>query len=305
MELRTMEYFSQLCKDLNFTVAAGNLYVTQQALSKAISNLERELGVQLFVRGTSGVVLTELGEAFRQEVDPVLEAVERANKKIQYLKDLNHVCIHMGHVFGIYTSVHWLIEDFCAQHPNIEIVAEEGSDEKCEMDFRSGKLDIICITEPIDAFEAVPVYECPVVLVVAKGGKLDCDLTPEMIADGVLVDYGTEFNMAKRIRAAFARRGLNLTMKPATSDKTAHYRGIRKGTGAFLMSEQEAVEFVAKHPGTTYRPFPFEEEEAVWRLCIKYNEKAFAAEEIREFAEFFEDNCSKYIADGFHEIYSF
>ena len=304
MELRTIKYFTQLCEDMNFTVAAGNLYVTQQALSKAIANLESELGVQLFIRGTSGLTLTEFGQAFREEVKPALETIDRACKKIEYIKDLNHVCIHFGFALGIYTAVQNLIEDFEVQNPRIEIVGEEGSDDRCDSDLLSGKQDIILLNEPIDPQGCIPVYECPLVMIVAEGGVLDRELTPEEIADGLLIDYGPEFNLAKRIRAAFERRGLELTMQTATSDKTAHYSGVRKGKSVILMSEHEAVEFVASHPGTTYRPFPLENEESSWRLCIKYNEKAVASEELQIFINYLKANIETYIIDSFRDIYS-
>lgn len=303
MELRTIKYFSQLCKDLCFTAAANNLHITQQALSKAIGNLESELGVKLFFRGTSGLILTEFGEAFREDVKPAFEAIDRACKKIQYMKDLNHVRIRFGYTYGIYSAIEMMIDDFCTQYPYIEIVGEEGTDDKCELDFQAGKHDIICITEPIDPAGCIPIYECPVVLIVSEGGRLDCTLTPEILADGVLTDYGSEFNMAKRIRAAFARRGVNLTMKPPTSDKTAHYSSMCKGKGGYLMSQHEAIEFVAQHPGTTYKPFPFEKDDSTWRLCLKISESVYAPEEMREFVEYLKANIGKYILMAYHEIY--
>jgi DNA-binding transcriptional LysR family regulator len=303
MELYTIKYFSQLCKDLNFTVAASNVCITQQALSKAIANLESELGVKLFFRESSGLILTKLGEAFRQDVEPALEAIDRACKKIQYLKDLNHVCIHFGYTYGIYPAIQEMIEDFCTQYPNIEIVGEEGTDYKCELDFQAGTQDIICITEPIDSAGGIPIYECPVVLVVSEG-ELDGTLTPEILADGVLIDYGPEFNMAKRIRAAFARSGVNLTMKSPTFDRMAHYSGLRKGKTAIPMSQHEAIEFVAKYSGTTYKQFPFEKDELTWRLCLKFSEIVPAEKEIREFVEYLKANIGKYVLKAFHEIYS-
>jgi DNA-binding transcriptional LysR family regulator len=304
MELRTIKYFLQLCKDLSFTLAASNLYITQQALSKAMRNLESELGVQLFFRRSSGLTLTEFGEAFRQDVKPAFEAIDGACKKIQYMKDLNHVRIHIGYTLGIYPAIQEMFEVFCTQYPHIEIVGEEGTDDKCELDFQAGKQDVICITEPLDSAGSIPIYECPVVLVVSEGGRLDCSLTPEILADGVLIGYGPEFNMEKRVRAALARRGVNLTMKPPTLDKMAHCGGMYKGKGVILMSKHEAIEFIAKHPGTTYKQFPFEKDESTWRLCLKISENVFATEEMREFVEYLKANIDKYILKSFNEMYS-
>ena len=48
MELRQIQYFIQLYKDLNITRASRNLYISQQGLSKSINRLEEELGFSLF-----------------------------------------------------------------------------------------------------------------------------------------------------------------------------------------------------------------------------------------------------------------
>lgn len=55
MELKQLEYYLQLCDDLSFTGAARKLFITQQALSRSIHNLEKELGVPLFVRNSGNL----------------------------------------------------------------------------------------------------------------------------------------------------------------------------------------------------------------------------------------------------------
>ena len=48
MDIRHLEYFAEVAKHLSFTKAASTLHVSQPSLSKAIQNLEGELGVPLF-----------------------------------------------------------------------------------------------------------------------------------------------------------------------------------------------------------------------------------------------------------------
>lgn len=61
MELRQLQYFVAVSKDLSFSKAARRLFVSQSAISHQIARFEHELGVSLFDRSTRTVTLTEVG----------------------------------------------------------------------------------------------------------------------------------------------------------------------------------------------------------------------------------------------------
>ena len=67
MRISHLEECIDLANTLNFTKTAQNFYLTQPVLSKHISNLERELGIQIFVRDHHGVSLTEMGAMFVED----------------------------------------------------------------------------------------------------------------------------------------------------------------------------------------------------------------------------------------------
>jgi len=71
---RLLRAFTTVADELHFTRAAARLYVAQQALSRDIRRLERELGVELFVRTTRQVTLTADGERLVPYARRVLEA---------------------------------------------------------------------------------------------------------------------------------------------------------------------------------------------------------------------------------------
>ncbi|MCH0542796.1 LysR family transcriptional regulator [Streptomyces sp. MUM 203J] len=73
---RLLRAFSAVAEELHFTRAAARLYVAQQALSRDIRRLERELGVELFVRTTRQVFLTPDGERLLPHARAVLAAYE-------------------------------------------------------------------------------------------------------------------------------------------------------------------------------------------------------------------------------------
>jgi DNA-binding transcriptional LysR family regulator len=77
MELRQLRYFLAVAKHLNFTHAATEVHIAQPPLSRQISNLERELGVQLLERSQRGLKLTAAGVFLVERASEILERVER------------------------------------------------------------------------------------------------------------------------------------------------------------------------------------------------------------------------------------
>jgi LysR family transcriptional repressor of citA len=69
-ELKTFIYLSKV---KNFTLAADQLFVAQSTVTNRISELEKEVGKKLFIRGSKMVKLTEAGEIFLRYAERILE----------------------------------------------------------------------------------------------------------------------------------------------------------------------------------------------------------------------------------------
>src|ERR671920_2517876 len=74
LDPRLLRAFLAVAEELHFTRAAMRLYVAQQALSRDVRRLERELGGELFVRTTRQVTLTADGERLLPYARRVLQA---------------------------------------------------------------------------------------------------------------------------------------------------------------------------------------------------------------------------------------
>lgn len=74
VRLEALQSFVVLADELHFTRAARRLYLTQPGLSRRISLLERQLGVELLERTTRAVALTRTGELLLPHARAMLEA---------------------------------------------------------------------------------------------------------------------------------------------------------------------------------------------------------------------------------------
>lgn len=83
MELRHLKYFVAVVEEQSFTKAAEKLFIAQPPLSRQIQNLESELGVQLFERGSRPLTMTEAGGFFYNHALQLLSQAEELKSMTQ------------------------------------------------------------------------------------------------------------------------------------------------------------------------------------------------------------------------------
>jgi DNA-binding transcriptional LysR family regulator len=83
LDLRLLRHFVVAAEELHFTRAAARLYLAQQALSRDIARLERQLGVRLFTRTTRRVALTPDGERLLGRARELLDLQDRTVQELR------------------------------------------------------------------------------------------------------------------------------------------------------------------------------------------------------------------------------
>jgi DNA-binding transcriptional LysR family regulator len=82
MELWQLRTFTAIAETLNFTKASEKLHLTQSAVSHQMKALEEELGVPLFIRAKSGVILTDAGKIALEYAVRILGEAEEMREKV-------------------------------------------------------------------------------------------------------------------------------------------------------------------------------------------------------------------------------
>lgn len=122
MNTEQLRYFISVANHCNFTEAAREHYVTQPAITHQISALERELGVQLFMRTTRRVKLTHAGSVFLEDAKGILEQQERAVYRLRRLETMEDVTLTIGYLSS--ATRHFLpqlIRAFRQQYPRVQL----------------------------------------------------------------------------------------------------------------------------------------------------------------------------------------
>ena len=82
MEIRVLRYFLTVVREESITRAAQVLHITQPTLSRQLSQLEEQMGVKLFIRGTRKISLTNEGVLLRRRAEEILELVDKTEREL-------------------------------------------------------------------------------------------------------------------------------------------------------------------------------------------------------------------------------
>lgn len=122
MELRHLRCFLAVAEELHFARAAERLHMEQSPLSRAIKELEEELGVLLFARTTRSTRLTRAGTLFLEHVRRVFAALEQARESVKAAANGFHGQLRVALSDGITPSRLPTLLALCRlEEPEVEI----------------------------------------------------------------------------------------------------------------------------------------------------------------------------------------
>ena len=231
-------------RNLNLTETAKALFTSQPGISKAILELEEELGVDLFVRhGKRLRRVSEPGQLVLKSIDIILREVNNL-KRIgeEYSKqDAGTLSIAATH-----TQARYVLPEPVAQlrrrFPKVQVSLHQGSPAEVVQMLLDGTADIGVATESLAEPEdlvSLPCYEWEHVVIMRADHPLAAveRLTLEQLAAETLVSYHPSFTGRKRIDAAFAQRRLkpNVALEAIDSDVIKTY--VKAGLGVGIVAE--------------------------------------------------------------------
>jgi DNA-binding transcriptional LysR family regulator len=176
MEMQQVRYFVALARELNFTRAAEQCNVSQPALTRAIQQLEYELGGPLFNRERGNTHLSELGRMMLPYLQSVEESCRAARDQARAVKRLEQATLTIGTMCTIGPQlISDLLVRFQAQHPGVEVqVVDTGAPEMIER-LEKGDLEVAIVGVPGELPESLhqlPIFEERFVILLPPNHRL-------------------------------------------------------------------------------------------------------------------------------------
>lgn len=128
MEIRQIKYFIEVAKREHVTDAANELHVAQSAVSRQIFNLEKELGVELFIRRGRNIKLTSIGRIFLNHMEKAINVIDDATQIVSEYTDPEKGTIHVGFPSTLATYIlPTAISAFRELYPDVKFELHQGS----------------------------------------------------------------------------------------------------------------------------------------------------------------------------------
>jgi LysR family transcriptional regulator, hydrogen peroxide-inducible genes activator len=177
MEMHQIRYFLALAGELNFSRAAEKCNVTQSALSRAIQQLEVELGGQLIHRERHLTHLTDLGQMMLPHLEMIHRAAVRAKELAQDVSQLRRVPLKLGIMSTISPAeIVDLIAALKSSYQGLELRLSDASAPELRDRLLAGSLEVVICAlpgeEPDERTHTMPLFREQMVIAVNRDHRL-------------------------------------------------------------------------------------------------------------------------------------
>lgn len=225
MEIRQLHYFVEVVKQKNMTKASEKLHISQPALSKAIKNLEEEMGMQLILRSNKTHQLTDAGLVVYEYALKIISQVEEMSTTLHDMTNLARGSINIG-LPPIIGSLYFpkVIAAFHKAYPNIHINIKEYGAAKVVKSVEDGEFEIGVAVLPLldDTFHTFPLVQEELKLIVHESHPLAQKERVHMkdLKEEEFIFYSEEFALFEMMRKKFTQVGFepNIIFKSSQWD---------------------------------------------------------------------------------------
>ncbi|MFZ6752898.1 CysB family HTH-type transcriptional regulator [Undibacterium sp. Dicai25W] len=241
MNLHQLRFVREAVRqNFNLTEAAKALFTSQPGVSKAIIELEEELGVDIFTRHGKRIRgLTEPGRAVLKSVELIMQEIDGLKRigKEYAAQDSGSFTIATTHTQARY-ALPKVVQAFMLKYPKVRLSLLQGNPKQIAEMVMRDQADLVIATESISGFDgliSLPCYQWEHVVVVPVDHPLLKlkNITLEEIAHYPLVTYDAAFAGRSKIDHAFQVRNLkpDILLEAIDADVIKTYVELGMGIG--------------------------------------------------------------------------
>lgn len=177
MNTKDLESFLCVCDEKSLAKAAKVLFISPQGLSKIIKKLEEKLGVFLFERTPSGLILTEYGELLEKRAKKILHDLYDIDREFNEIKNTSKIKLTLACSHGV---LNFFSPDclsyFEKQFPHISIDYREYPDKEVDNRVYKEEFDLGITVGALDEtkFLTYPLYYNQLSILVCQNHHLKC-----------------------------------------------------------------------------------------------------------------------------------
>ncbi|WP_253383275.1 LysR family transcriptional regulator [unidentified bacterial endosymbiont] len=222
-----------------FTEASKRLFMTQSAVSQAISALEEELGVNILVRDRrKAIQLTAAGSRLLPHLREIIVQTHAVKEIAEQEKQNPIRTLHIGCFPSVCACIlPGIIRYFEQHHPNIKIIPYEENSNEIVDSLRNGSIDAGFVHFPVSGMYCVPVYRDKFTVVVPENHPLakHTTLSLEALKGEPLIVSKGRYELS--IMALFKEKGIEPVIKYEFNHPDSAMSFIRQGLGIALLPE--------------------------------------------------------------------
>jgi DNA-binding transcriptional LysR family regulator len=260
MRLDQLRSFESVVRLGTFTAAAEEQFLTQPSLSRQISGLETELGVELLHRGRTGAALTAAGEVLLPTARRMLADAETARRDLADLAGLRRGRVRVGAPPTLCVSlVAEVLAEFTARHPGVEVRILEAGNRDLVRALEGGELDLALVvprgpTGPLEGTELVPLLSEHLVVVASVSTELPARITLAQLAGMPQVAFHRGYDLRLATDAAFREAGLEPTIVVEGAEMDAVLRFVERGVGVAVVPAMVVADRAGLRSAPVIRP---------------------------------------------------
>lgn len=293
MEFKHIEYFIETANHKSISKAAEALFISQQALSRCIKNLEAELNCKLFERTVKGSALTEDGRLIYDKFLPITEQYRNAEEEIFTALSRRSQTLAFACAPSIFRFLDTeLLFEFEDLYPNITVDRMElpGFDVDDYVKEDSKHFGIIAIPENRHGmrFKYLPIKTLPLMLCVHKDDPL---AQKDTVNFGELKDQNfLLFEKRSHYHNVIADHGKQHGFVPKgnfiSSDVNQIYNLVNKGKGIFISPPDEGAKMLFKN----MRMIPFDDSTLTYCIAFIFKDYDRLSPLAKKFMDFIKTN---------------